>query len=107
MQDVVQQGHARPWRVYSGSRADGGRHAGVGDVEHVERAAGGWGAVFFSRPGGGNLLGEKLFDDRVTLRSDPRLSGGEAAPFTGEGQPQSPVTWVENGVVKDLFSSRF
>ena len=65
------------------------------------------GRSFFSRPGGGNRLGERLFDDQVTIRSNPSEPECEVAPFDGEGQPRGAVAWVENGRLNALSSSRF
>jgi predicted Zn-dependent protease len=65
------------------------------------------GRSFFSRPGGGNRLGERVVDPRVTLRSDPadpRLAG---IPFSGEGLPNRPTVWIENGEVRNLSYDRF
>ena len=40
------------------------------------------GRSYFSKRGGGTLLGEKVFDERVTITSDPAFENGETAPFT-------------------------
>ena len=65
------------------------------------------GRSYFSKRGGGTLIGEKLFDERVTITSDPAVPNGEVPPFTGAGQPVDRQVWVENGVVKNLAYSRF
>lgn len=39
------------------------------------------GRTVFSKPGGGNRIGEKLFPDSVTIHSDPFELGFEVAPF--------------------------
>jgi len=65
------------------------------------------GRSYFSKRGGGTLLGEKVFDERVTITSDPGFANGETAPFTGSGEPTGPDTWVENGVLRNLFYSRY
>ncbi len=65
------------------------------------------GRSYLSKRGGGTLLGEQLFDQRVTIASDPGFANGETAPFTGVGEPVQKNVWVENGVVKDLSYSRF
>jgi predicted Zn-dependent protease len=65
------------------------------------------GRSFFSKPGGGNKLGLKVVDERVTLLTDPNdtptLSGG----YDGDGQPVEKVVWIENGIVKNLNYDRF
>jgi predicted Zn-dependent protease len=65
------------------------------------------GRSFFSKRGGGNRLGEKLFDERVTIISNPAEKNAETPPFTNAGQPVQRETWVENGVLKSLAYSRF
>jgi predicted Zn-dependent protease len=65
------------------------------------------GRSFFSKRGGGNRLGEKLFDERVTIISNPTEKNAETAPFTNAGQPVQREVWVENGVLKSLAYSRF
>ena len=84
------------------------------------------GRSFLSKPGGGNRLGEKLFADGVSLRSDPfdprnpgnpwtsggRGGGGGGLGFGGFGGgvsalPARKTTWIENGVVKSLAVDRY
>jgi predicted Zn-dependent protease len=65
------------------------------------------GRSFLSKPGGGNLLGEKLFDERVTVVSDPAEKNAETSPFTDAGQLMRREVWVEKGVLKSLSFSRF
>ena len=65
------------------------------------------GRSYFSRKGGGNRVGEKLFDERVTIISDPASHNAETSPFTGAGLPVTREVWVENGVLKSLSYSRF
>lgn len=65
------------------------------------------GRSFFSKRGGGNKIGEKVVDERVTLVSDPRDPDLLTAPYTGEGLPVGASTWIENGVLKNLAYDRF
>ncbi len=65
------------------------------------------GRSFFSKPGGGNKIGEKVVDERVTLTSDPLDPRVPANTFGGDGFPTQTVTWIENGVVKNLAYDRF
>ena len=65
------------------------------------------GRSFFSKRGGGNRLGEKLFDERVTIISDPSEKNAETSPFTNNGQPVQRQVWVEKGVLKSLAYSRY
>ena len=61
----------------------------------------------FSKRGGGNILGEKVADERVTLYSDPSDPELLAQPFDGEGLPITRRVWIEKGVLKNLAYSRF
>jgi len=82
------------------------------------------GRSVFSKPGGGNRIGEKVFADTVTLRSDPfdpRVPGrpwiaaagfGGGGGFFGAGQqstglPAVKVTWVERGTLRNLSVDRY
>jgi predicted Zn-dependent protease len=60
----------------------------------------------FSKPGGGSRVGEKMLG-ALTLRSDPWSALDPSAPFDNEGLPRPPITWVDNGVVKKLRTSRY
>lgn len=64
------------------------------------------GRSYFGKPGGGNRVGEKLFAESVTIRSDPAATDAETAPFTNQGLAIPATTWIENGVVKNLAYSR-
>ena len=61
----------------------------------------------FAKPGGGNKIGEKLVDSRVTIFSDPQDPQLLAQPYDGQGLPLARQVWFENGVLKQLFYSRF
>jgi predicted Zn-dependent protease len=61
----------------------------------------------FSKPGGGNRLGEKVMDERVTLYSDPADTDLRGAAFDDEGLPVGRNVWIEKGVLKKLSYSRF
>ncbi len=61
----------------------------------------------FSKQGGGNKIGEKIVDSRVTIVSDPQDPQILSQPFDGQGLPLQRQVWVENGVLKQLFYSRF
>ena len=59
----------------------------------------------FSKPDGGNRVGERIADERVTIYSDPVELRAE--PFANDGSPTGRVVWVENGVLRTLNYSRF
>jgi len=61
----------------------------------------------FVKPGGGNKVGEKIVDERVTIFSDPSDPQLLGTPFDGEGMPIARQTWIEKGVLKQLSYSRF
>jgi predicted Zn-dependent protease len=61
----------------------------------------------FVKQGGGNKIGEKLVDSRVTIVSDPTDPDLLAQPYDGDGLPLGRQTWIENGVLKQLYYSRF
>ncbi|WP_324673286.1 TldD/PmbA family protein [Hymenobacter sp. GOD-10R] len=65
------------------------------------------GRSFLSKKGGGNRKGEKMFDERVTIYSDPTNAEIPDLTFSGDGRPQKKVTWIEKGVVKNMYTSRF
>ena len=65
------------------------------------------GRTFLSKDGGGTRLGEKLFPEIITLRSDPFGGKLPALPWTWELIPNRPVTWVDKGVVRNLFYDRY
>ena len=65
------------------------------------------GRSFLSKPGGKTRLGEKLVDDQVTIYSDPHHEELPTGAFNGEGLPQQKMTWIEKGVLKNLYYSRY
>ncbi len=65
------------------------------------------GRSFFSKPGGGNKIGLKVVDERVTLLTDPADSSSANGGYDGDGSPLETVAWIENGVVRNLNYDRF
>jgi predicted Zn-dependent protease len=65
------------------------------------------GRSFFSRSGGGNKIGSKVVDERVTILSDPFDADVAGNPFTNEGLPTRRSIWIENGVVRNLNYDRY
>jgi predicted Zn-dependent protease len=65
------------------------------------------GRSFLSGKGGKTKLGQKLFDERVTIYSDPQHPDVPAQTWSPDGRPQEKVIWIENGVVKNLYYSRY
>jgi predicted Zn-dependent protease len=76
------------------------------------------GRTVFSQPGGGTRLGEQLSAQPVTLSSDPRAAALACAPFVvahtsgsdssvfDNGLPLSPTSWISDGSLGALISSR-
>jgi predicted Zn-dependent protease len=65
------------------------------------------GRSFFSKPGGKTKLGERLFPEAVTLRSDPAAREAPSAAFGDDGLPQRARTWVDRGRLTTLACDRF
>jgi predicted Zn-dependent protease len=65
------------------------------------------GRSFLSKPGGGTLLGERLFPESINLRTDPFSSLYSVFPWSSGNLPTNRMTWIEKGVVKNLFYDRY
>lgn len=65
------------------------------------------GRSFFAKRGGGNKIGERVIDERVTIFSDPWDPDLLAAPFGADGLPNRRIVWIENGVVRNLAYDRY
>lgn len=65
------------------------------------------GRSFLSLPGGKTRLGEKLVDERVTIYSDPHHPEAPASTWSSDGRPQEKIIWIDKGVVKNLYYSRY
>lgn len=61
----------------------------------------------FVKQGGGNKIGEKIVDSRITLISDPTDVDLLAQPYDGDGLPLGRQVWIDSGVLKQLYYSRF
>jgi predicted Zn-dependent protease len=60
-----------------------------------------------SAKGGKTRVGEKLFNERLNLYSDPMHPDMPATPATAEGVPAARFSLIANGVVENLHYSRF
>ena len=65
------------------------------------------GRSFLSKAGGGTKLGEKMVDERVNIYSDPLDPRLPNSVWAGDGQPLQKTNWIEKGVIKNLFYSRY
>ena len=61
---------------------------------------------FLRRLDGSTFVGSKMFDERITLRSDPFEQELPSMPFTQDGVEVRPTTWVKNGVISAMSISR-
>ncbi len=65
------------------------------------------GRSFLSKKGGGNKVGEKIVDERVTIYSDPTVADIPVAPWAQDGRRREKTVWIDKGVVKNMYCSRF
>ncbi len=65
------------------------------------------GRSFMSKTGGKTKVGEQLVDERVNVYSDPWNPELPTSTWAGDGRPHQKINWIEKGVVKNLYSSRY
>ena len=65
------------------------------------------GRSFLSKKGGGNKLGEQVYDPRVTMYSDPWDEDVPVMPWDGSGLPRERMPIITDGKVANLNYSRF
>jgi predicted Zn-dependent protease len=65
------------------------------------------GRSYFSKPGGGNIVGEQMVNKNVFLYSDPADADLPSVPFNNEGLPRKRTVWFENGILKNLHMNRY
>jgi len=63
------------------------------------------GQTGFSKMPQGNRLGQRVFDPRITISSNPADPDGGYCPYFGAGFGTPAMTWVENGILKNLSYS--
>ena len=73
---------------------------------NARTAEGPVGNYFSAKPPGTTKVGEKLFGDLVTIKSDIGNSILRQTPIGTDGMAAKPVSWVEKGVLKNLFYDR-
>ena len=56
---------------------------------------------------GQTKLGQKVFGDNITIRSDVGNTILRQTPIGPDGLASRPVTWIEKGAVKSLFYDRY
>lgn len=62
---------------------------------------------FFTDKAKGNKIGQKVFSEKVNIYSDPMNKTAPSNPFTGEGIPTKKTEWITNGMLKNLYTSRY
>ena len=65
------------------------------------------GRSFLSKKGGGNKLGEQVFDPRVSIHADPWDQDAPVLPWDGEGLPRTRMPVIDQGKVANLLYSRY
>ncbi|MCP3734743.1 TldD/PmbA family protein [Sphingomonas sp. RP10(2022)] len=65
------------------------------------------GRSFLSKKGGGNKVGEQVFDPRVNIYADPAHPEAPALPWDGDGLPRSRLQIVRDGKIASLDYSRY
>lgn len=65
------------------------------------------GRSFLSKKGGGNKLGEQVYDTRVNIVTDPWHPEAPVLPWDEEGLPRARLPLIENGKVVNLDYSRY
>ncbi|MFC4728035.1 TldD/PmbA family protein [Coralloluteibacterium thermophilus] len=65
------------------------------------------GRSFLTKRGGGNKIGERAFDERVSIYSDPWHADVPVLPWDEEGLPRERIDFVDKGVVRGLRYSRY
>ncbi|RXR08835.1 TldD/PmbA family protein [Pseudoxanthomonas composti] len=65
------------------------------------------GRSFLSKKGGGNKLGEQVYDPRVNITANPWDPRAPVMPWDNEGLPREKMPIVENGKIANLQYSRY
>lgn len=65
------------------------------------------GRSFFSDPKAGTKIGQKLFDDRITIYSDPMHPLVPSTPWGDDGMALGRTVWAEHGVQRSLAVGRY
>src|SRR6476646_2602543 len=61
----------------------------------------------FSKQGGGNKIGEKIMDPRISLIADPNDPMILSQPWDGAGLPLGKQVFVNHATLTELYSSRY
>lgn len=55
----------------------------------------------------GNKLGEKMFDERINIYSDPQHPEVPSVPFANDGHAVKKTYWVKDGVIANMPNSAY
>lgn len=76
-------------------------------IGYMDKRSADEGRSFFSDKEKGNKIGQKISDIKVNIISDPQLTEAPTTPFTYEGIPLFKTEWITDGVLKNLYSTRY
>ncbi len=65
------------------------------------------GRSFLSKRGGGNKLGEQVYDPRVNISADPWHPDAPVMPWDDEGLPREAMPIIQDGKIANLNYSRY
>ncbi|MGN0857554.1 MAG: TldD/PmbA family protein, partial [Stenotrophomonas sp.] len=65
------------------------------------------GRSFLSKRGGGNKLGELVYDPQVNMVADPWHPEAPVLPWDGEGMPRQKMDIIKDGRIANLLYSRY
>jgi predicted Zn-dependent protease len=65
------------------------------------------GQSFLAKKGGGTLLGEKVFPEIISIRTDPFDRRYPTSLWTTSELSAEPVAWIEKGVVNNVVYDRY
>ena len=65
------------------------------------------GRSFLAKKGGGNKIGEQLFDPRVTIYGDPSDANSAVLPWDNDGLPRERMNIITKGKVENLRYTRY
>lgn len=65
------------------------------------------GRSFLSKKGGGNKIGEQVYDPRVNISANPWDADAAVLPWDGDGLPREQMDIVKDGKIANLQYSRF
>ncbi|MEP7129438.1 MAG: metallopeptidase TldD-related protein, partial [Chitinophagales bacterium] len=80
---------------------------GRGGRTRAQRRSADEGRSFLTKKGGGNKIGEKIMDERISIYTDPYNTESPISPWAQDGQANKKVDLIKNGVVANMLYDRF